>query len=273
MTISFAVGNSATTPTPPTTPGDVEDYGDFTDTLVITRPGDSAAAVTVSGTLVWNVGRDPGTNAEDELVDLTFTTSQGVFADGNAVNSNPQTVTIKDADPQSYVLSLPTGVSSITEGAAATTLTLEASPVKTVDLTGIAFAMAPNDLSKYTLVGPAIPTLPFNTNSVTATIQALADGNRVEDTLTVTAYGGSPLATLDTLDISVKDIHELPATADITMKAYNSDKADKVEVMTLGGRPGVHRGHGGPRHRRLSRWREAQGHLGRDRCHTRQDRG
>ena len=54
--------------------------------------------------------------------------------------------------------------------------------------------------------------------SVTATIQALADGNRVDDALIVTAYGGTPLMTLVSIEIDVKDANELPeVTAKMTV--------------------------------------------------------
>ena len=212
VTISF--GAAAGTATATATAAEPNDWGDVSDTLVINRPAGGTTPVPVSGNLVWTLGRDPGTNAEDEVVDLTFTASVGVFASG----AGSATVTIKDTDTQSYVLS---GETSITEGAAAaTTLTLVASPLKTVDVTGIAFGMTPNDPTKYTLGTPSGTTLAAG-GSVTVTIQALPDGNRADDPLTVTAYGGTPLATLDTLDISVKDIHTLPAAAAITAVAYD----------------------------------------------------
>ncbi|MDD9987938.1 MAG: hypothetical protein OXQ31_16810, partial [Spirochaetaceae bacterium] len=215
VTVSITVVTA--TGTAPVTNGDTEDFGDFSDTLTINRPADGAADATiaVSGTIDWTVGRDPN-NAENEAVTVNVAASAGgTLATGDDAHS----VTIEDTETQGYELS---GATSITEGAtAATTLTLVAVPPKTVELTAIAFGMSPSDPSKYTLTAASATTLAA-AGSVMTTIQARADGNRTDDDIIVTAYGGVPLATLDTLDISVTDIHKLPAAADITAMAYDA---------------------------------------------------
>ena len=215
VTVSIVVATA--TGTAPVTDGDAEDFGDFSDTFSVNRPANGTAGTTiaVSGTIDWTVGRDPN-NAEDEAVTVNVTaTTGGTLATGDDTHS----VTIEDTETQGYELS---GATSITEGAsAATTLTLQAVPPKTVAVTGIAFGATPNDPTKYTLTAAAPADLAAG-GSVTTTIQASADGNRVDDTLTVTAYGGTPLATLDTLDITVTDINKLPAAADITAMAYDA---------------------------------------------------
>ena len=215
VTVSIAVVTDSS-PTAPVTAGDAEDFGDFSDTFTVNRPADGAsgATIAVSGTIDWTVGRDPN-NAEDEAVTVNVTASSGgTVASGDDAHS----VTIEDTETQGYELS---GATSITEGAtAATTLTLQAVPPKTVELTAIAFGMSPSDPSKYTLTAASAATLAAG-GSVTTTIMALADGNRDDDTVTVTAYGGAPLMTLDDIEITAKDIHGLPDASDITVAAYD----------------------------------------------------
>ena len=222
VTVEISGVTSDSAATAPVTPGEPEDLGDFSDTLTINRPANGAAGTTVSvsGTLDWTVGRDPN-NAEDEGVTVAIAVSSGgTLASGHDTHS----VTIEDTDTQGYELN---GATSITEGASTPTpLTLTAVPPLTVRLGGdagvVSFGLEPNDPSKFVLTSTDTEFGGSVAGTATATIQALADGNRDEDTVTVTAYGGAPLMPLDDIEITVKDIHELPAAADITAVAYNA---------------------------------------------------
>ena len=147
------------------------------------------------------IGQD--LDAEDEKFQIA------VQIDGAAKRS--KVVTIDDAQEQTYVLSLPSAAKgAIKEGAAATTLTLKADPARTIDIPA-ALVVNPNDPSKYTL--GALSSDMFGINAVTASIAAKADGNRVDDTITVTAYSGAlgAQAEIASLDITVTDANALPA--------------------------------------------------------------
>ena len=122
---------------------------------------------------------------------------------------------IDDAQTQTYKLSLPTAAKgAITEGAEdATKLTLKADPERTMDIE-VALAVSPNDPTKYVLGALSSSMFGMGDNAtVTSSIRALADKNRTNDTITVTAYTTGSLgnnAALDTLDITVKDANPLP---------------------------------------------------------------
>ena len=180
--------------------------------------GDEAEAedLTVLGSLVWQkiprtekaseatfkfrvaIGQD--LDAEDEKFQVA------VAINGDAKSS--KVITIDDAQEQTFVLSLPTAAKgAIKEGAAATTLTLKADPAKTFDIP-VSLILNPNDPSKYTL--GALSADSFGVNAVTATIAALADTDRENGTVTVSAY--TPVeGELTSLAITVTDANALPA--------------------------------------------------------------
>ncbi|MCY4667821.1 MAG: fibronectin type III domain-containing protein, partial [Rhodococcus sp.] len=156
-------------------------------------------------------------DAEDEYFELVATDSSTTPA---TVFRLP--VIVMDDEDQEYTLELPTEVEgAITEGADAQMLTLTAKPARSVDI-AVEMAVNPNDPMKYTLGGvmnsndsPAA-TSTFGTegdnNPVTATIQALADGDRMLNKITVTAYTGTLAAreVIKSLEIDVKDANPLP---------------------------------------------------------------
>ena len=132
------------------------------------------------------------------------------------INGDPQkskVVTIDDAEEQKFVLTLTSDhkeKNTIEEGDSGT-LKLEADPDKTVSLP-IELVLTPADASKYTL-NPTSATLAAK-GSVTSTVSAEADGDREEDTITVTAYTSGTLGNdvmLAELEITVADINALPA--------------------------------------------------------------
>ena len=147
------------------------------------------------------IGQD--LDAEDEKFQIE------VRIDGAAKRS--KVVTIDDAQEQTYALSLPSAAKgAIKEGGDAATLTLKADPARTIDIPA-ALVLNPNDPSKYTL--GSLSSNVFGINAVTASISAKADGNRVDDTITVTAYSGllGAQTEIASLDITVTDANALPA--------------------------------------------------------------
>ena len=142
------------------------------------------------------VGQD--LDAEDEKFQVQ------VQIDGAAKKS--KVVTIDDAQEQTYVLSLPSAnKGAITEGKSAK-LTLEAKPKRTIDIP-VTLALEPNDPSRYAL-SSANGT--FGRTSFETTVSAKADGDRADDTITVTAYTDRH-GEFASLDITVKDANALPA--------------------------------------------------------------
>ena len=132
--------------------------------------------------------------------------------DGDAVKTK-DVLMIDDAQTQKYTLSLPTAAKgAITEGAEdATEVTLKADPARTMNYP-VSVALSPNDPTKYMLGALSATEFGMSPTAVTFTIKALADKNRSEDTITVTAYTDGPLGNvaLASLDIKVNDANALP---------------------------------------------------------------
>ena len=121
---------------------------------------------------------------------------------------------IDDAQTQTYKLSLPTAAKgAITEGAEdATKVTLKADPARTMNVP-VFMTMNPNDPARYSLTFSDDGMFGKDKTAVTATIKAMADKDRSEDMVTVTAYTGSPSNNMElaSLDIKVIDANPLPA--------------------------------------------------------------
>ncbi len=173
-----------------------------------------AGDLTILGDLIWEkisrtekeseasfkfrvaIGQD--LDAEDEKFQVS------VSIDGDAKKS--KVVTVDDAQEQTYVLSLPAAAKgAIVEGKSAT-LTLEAKPKRTIDIP-VTLALEPNDSSKYTL---SVANGTFGTTSFETTVSAKADGDRADDTVTVTAYTDRD-GEFASLDITITDANALPA--------------------------------------------------------------
>ena len=133
--------------------------------------------------------------------------------DGDAVKTK-DVLMIDDAQTQKYTLSLPTAAKgAITEGAEdATKVTLKADPKRTMNIP-VSVALSPNDPTKYMLGALSASEFGMDPASVTVTLKALADKNRSDDTITVTAYTDGPLGNvaLASLDIKVNDANALPS--------------------------------------------------------------
>ena len=150
------------------------------------------------------IGQD--LDAEDEKFQVR------VQIDGDPQRS--KVITINDAQEQKFKLTLESdekAKNTIKEGGSSGTLKLEADPDKTVELP-VTLVLDPNDPEKYSL-GTTSETLAAG-GSVTSTINAKADGNRDDDTVTVMAYTSGTLGNdvkLTELEITVTDGNALPA--------------------------------------------------------------
>ena len=147
------------------------------------------------------IGQD--LDAEDEKFRVS------VSIDGAAKMS--PVITIDDAQEQSYDLSLPSAAKGAIKEGSSGTITLKAVPAKTFDIP-VTLALNPNDPSKYTLSSPSSNM--FGVESVTASVSAKADGNRSDDTVTVSAYTTGTLGNdvkIAELDITITDVNALPA--------------------------------------------------------------
>ena len=136
-----------------------------------------------------------------------------VKASIDGMGKTSKLVTIDDAETQSYTLTLPSAAKgAIMEGAEdATKLTLKADPPRTMNIP-VFMAMNPNDPTRYSLTFSDDGMFGMDKTSVTATIKAMADKDRSEDMVTVTAYTGTPSNNMElaSLDIKVTDANPLP---------------------------------------------------------------
>ena len=193
------------------------------------------AGKTVTGKFELSFARD--LDAEDEKFYVTAAASGQ-----NPAISTPRAATIMDAHEQKYVLSLPDAAKNmITEGAdTAAMLTLKADPTRTVDIP-VALAVNPNDPTKYTLGGIMTVENPqttevFGMGAVTATIAAAADGDRLDDEITVTAYSGAlgSQKELTSLTITVADVHNLPVV-EATIVDKDGEAIDPAPMSAMEG--------------------------------------
>ena len=184
---------------------------------------DGAVAVAFNRSGSIRVQTNQDADAEDEKFTLSFTltTAAGIVttATGNTVLTLPATAypgvfTIDDDETQTYDLTLDAGQTP-KEGTAIE-VTLTAKPAHADD-------DASEMLFVYLDVQPTIASITSTSGAITLTDDVSTadivvtpvgnDKNRVEDTITVTAYTGTAgNSTLqDTLSIDVADIHPLPA--------------------------------------------------------------
>ncbi|MCY4616412.1 MAG: fibronectin type III domain-containing protein, partial [Chloroflexi bacterium] len=243
LTVAASAAPSAGTPASDSTatPGEAEDFGTIAQVQIDTPEHPATATSPLTFTvptghaLVWNVGRDPN-NAEDEVVNVAeFTVSHNILTSLTpATATGKDGVIIEDTDPQNYVLSLPTGESSIMEGAVdATVLTLRAQPPKTVNVTGVAFTRSPNN-AVYTLTNPGGAALAPQELAAggTVTVELLAgpDGNRMDETVTVTASAGTGADEVELIaqSFDVTDAHKLPMLAG---DLWDSDDMEVTSAM------------------------------------------
>ena len=208
----------------------------------------------IAGTILLQTNHDP--DAEDETVVLAIGASGGGISieAGSGSGEEPrQTVTLDDDETQSHALALASGVAP-REGAAFG-VTVRAAPAHVDDSQTLTLQV---DDTSYSLdtddatAGAQISgTLDGNTRSFTAEVTPPAnDGNRVDDTVTVTAYSGSVGNATEEVSqgFTVADAHALPAPAAIAVEARDAaggvvtsvPEGGAVELMVS-----VDRGRGG----------------------------
>ena len=205
-------------------PGGNEDITDAEDKLV-----------TVTGTAVLQTTHDP--DAEDETVILIYTLEDGGLAPPEGQGDVPQTLTapangsftIKDAQTQTYVLTLSSSSEKAKEGDDVT-VSLKADPAHVDDAKTLTLNLdrpAPdytfgitNTAGGATIIGSVVtigasdaaPTMGITSATITIDTDD-EDGNRDPDTVTLTVYSGRAGSSNleDSLAIKLTDKNELPA--------------------------------------------------------------
>ncbi len=239
---------------------------------VVTDPAGTAvytftfgeAAATITHTAYLRTTRDSG-DAEDELFELTIpatgavtvTNTTGTTTASRATGDRDVVVKIDDAQEQAYVINFPgDNDMTINEGMMAA-LELEAVPDRTVNLPFNVTLTSPNDVSDYwldanpiaisqnyqlTVAGQTRPaadgggtsdgTQPF---TVHASSDDMNDGDRVDDTVTVTARTTNLVGNqepLQTFELDVIDQHKLPAITITRIQIPNPPPATGMQTVT-----------------------------------------
>ena len=191
----------------------------------------SAVTREVSGTILLQTNHDP--DAEDETVVLAITASGGIsIAAGGRTGEEPlRTVTVDDDETQSYVLALTPGAAP-REGVPFD-VTVRADPehedgskTLTLQIRETGYSLDTDDRTNGDqLSGILDGDNPSFTAAITPPVN---DGNRVDDTVTVTAYSGTVgnATEEDSQTFRVADAHALPAPTAITVVAR--DAANQV---------------------------------------------
>ena len=162
-------------------------------------------------------------DAEDEAFDLTFAVTEAgglkdaeAAGDAIAVEDAPDALTIEDDETQSY--NLTTDDDDAKEGDGTIMVTVTANPAHVNGSAMLSVQLdAPRTVASITdPTTAAVPVINEQARSQNITITLGGkDGNRVEDTITVSVYSGSAgRATLvDSLSIDIEDKDALPAVA------------------------------------------------------------
>ena len=244
VTLKASVAAGTASVTPVTVTVRVEPHGQHDATSestdVILNPGTTTldfpanttgSTVTheVSGTIPLQTIHDP--DAEDETIVLATGASGGGFSIA-AGNEPRRKVTLDDDETQSYVLALVPGAAPPREGAPfdvavrADPAHVDGSQTLTLQIDDSEYGL---DTDGMTPGAQISGTLDGSTPSFTAEITPPGnDGNRTEDTVTVTAYSGTVgnATEEDSASFTVADAHALPAPAAVTVEAR--DAANQV---------------------------------------------
>ena len=243
VTLKASVAAGTASATPVTVTVDVEPHGRHgatnESTDVILNPGTTtlsfpanttSSAVTheVGGTIPLQTVHDP--DAEDETIVLAIGASGGglSIAAGSQPGDEPrQTVTLDDDETQSYVLALAPGAAP-REGAPfdvvvrADPAHVDDSKTLTLQLDDTSYSLDTDDAAPGAQISG---TLDGATPSFTAEVTPPAnDGNRAEDTVTVTAYSGTVGNATEeaSQSFTVADAHALPAPAAVIVEARDA---------------------------------------------------
>ena len=183
----------------------------------IVFPADTEGeSVVKTATFTLYTNADP--DAEDEDIKISVTVAHaggGGFTSIGDGDEPAKKLTIEDAQTQTYVLTLSSSSAKAEEGDDVT-VSIKADPAH-VNGSGTLTLNLDRPAPDYT-VTPAEVTLNLEGNEsemdLTVTTKAV-DGNRVTDTVTLTAYSGRAGAAIleDSLAIKLTDKNELPAVA------------------------------------------------------------
>ena len=244
VTARASVPAGTASATPVTVTVDVEPHGlhgatnETTDvilnpgTMTLTFPANTTgSAVTreVTGTIPLQTIHDP--DAEDETIVLAVSASGDGFSivpGSDPGEERRRPVTLDDDETQSYVLELASGASP-REGMAFDVV-VRADPAhvddsKTLTLQidgGAGYSLDTDDANDGAQLSG---TLDVDRPSFTAKVTPPAnDGNRTEDTVTVTAYSGTLGNAVEdaSRSFTVADAHALPAPAAVVVEARNA---------------------------------------------------
>ena len=185
----------------------------------------------VSGTILLQTNHDP--DAEDETVVLAISASGGLsIRAGDGAGDEPlRMVTVDDDETQSYVLALTPGAAP-REGAPFDVMVradpehVDGSKTLTLQIRETGYSLdTDDDTNGDQLSGILDGDNPSFTAAITPPVN---DKNRVDDTVTVTAYSGTAgnATEEDSQTIRVADAHALPAATAITVVAR--DAASRV---------------------------------------------
>ena len=184
-----------------------------------------------TATFKFRLGTGSDADAEDEKFQVE------VSIDGASKTS--KMITIDDTETQTYALSLPDAAKGKIKEGGSETLTVKAEPKRTFDIP-VTLALNPNDPSKYTL-GATSGT--FGPGTFSTTVSAKADGDRDDDTVTVTAYTSGTLGNdvkIAELDITITDANKLPTVkaafvdskgAALSPQPTSAAEGDTVKIM------------------------------------------
>ena len=162
------------------------------------------ATHTVTGRVSLQTTHDPDAENEDVVIDASA-------AGGLTPTLDAKGIEIDDDEPQTYVFKVST--QDPKEGPDAIAVTLRADPAHVDDNLPLTLH---SDDPKYTIVAPNTVTISVETPQAGAPVMVTPptnDGNRVEDSFTLTAYSGAVGNSTERASVTIKvaDANALPA--------------------------------------------------------------
>ena len=228
-TFSVTLGGNGTLPADETTPATAGDPADTTEGLGVwvytvevpanNQDGAVPAAFNRAGSIRVPTVHD--LDAEDEKFTLAFTPVFGGLVDEDddeivVATGTPGKLTILDDETQTYELTLDDD-DDPKEGGADVTATIKAVPPHDDNILPLTAQLdAPLTTASLDDMNDAIVLNMANADGVDIVIEmGTNDGNRVEDTVTLTLYSGSAGNSTpeETLSFDIEDINALPAVA------------------------------------------------------------
>ena len=255
FTVQLASGSPAIDSDPTDTAGDAGDVSvnlgrEYEVTVAAVAADAVAVAFNRSGSIRIQTNHD--SDAENEAFTLEFeanasggvdldTTAEGgtaVVLPAAGMTGNPNALTIKDDETQTYVLAVSPASQKPTEGTGVT-VSLTAMP-EHEDGSEMLTVNIDKPAPAYSLTGATDNQVTIgsgNAGSETLTVtQAMPDGNRASDTVTLTAYSGRAGSSKleDSLSITMADLHALPAVTAMVVDEDGDALDPQPESVTEG---------------------------------------